>query len=74
MVEEIIIKKDFTDDNIIRILVVRRGSIIKELSEYRKFRHYYHCKGGERRVKELLRAFEFAPVMEVLSQTDLLND
>ena len=47
---------------------------VVELSAYRKFRHYYHCKGGGRRVKKLLRAFKFAPVMEVLNQQKLIAD
>lgn len=47
---------------------------ISELSVYRKFRHYYHCRNGDRRIKRLLKSFRFAPIIEVLKQTDLLQD
>jgi polysaccharide deacetylase family protein (PEP-CTERM system associated) len=46
---------------------------ISPMSYYRKFRHYYHCKKGHVRLKKLLKAFKFAPVIEVLKQNGLLN-
>lgn len=52
------------------------GSVIpriSELSTYRKFRHYYHCKNGDRRVKKLLKAFKFGPAIQVLKDKDLLK-
>lgn len=45
---------------------------ISELSFYRKFRHYYHCKSGEKRLKKLLKAFKFGPVIDVLRNINLL--
>lgn len=44
---------------------------ISELSFYRKFRHYYHCKNGDRRVRKLLKAFKFGTAIDVLSNTGL---
>jgi len=46
---------------------------ISELSAYRKFRHYYHCKKGDKRIKKLLKAFKFAPAIDVLRQGNLLK-
>lgn len=46
---------------------------ISELSVYRKFRHYYHCKNGQARLRKLLKAFKFAPIFEVLKRNGLLN-
>jgi polysaccharide deacetylase family protein (PEP-CTERM system associated) len=46
---------------------------ITELSAYRKFRHYYNCKNGTRRVKKLLRMFRFAPTIDVLRQLNLFE-
>jgi polysaccharide deacetylase family protein (PEP-CTERM system associated) len=46
---------------------------ISGLSAYRKFRHYYHCSSGDRRAKKILKAFKFAPIIEVLKQNGLLN-
>jgi len=47
---------------------------ISEISGYRKFRHYYHCKNGDRQVKKLLDAFKFGPAITVLKQTGLIPD
>jgi len=46
---------------------------IAGMSLYRKFRHYYHCNSGERRVRELLRTFKFGPVIDVLRSRNLLS-
>ncbi len=43
------------------------------LSAYRKFRHYYHCKDGAKRLKMLLQAFKFASIIDVLKGSGLLN-
>ena len=39
---------------------------ITELSAYRKFRHYYNCKGGGKRLKRFLKGHTFGPTIEVL--------
>jgi hypothetical protein len=39
---------------------------IPGLTALRRFRHYYHCAGGERRMAALLAAARFAPVADVL--------
>ncbi len=44
---------------------------IRELSAYRKFRHYYHCKNGQIRLKKLLQTFKFCPAIDVLSNIGL---
>jgi polysaccharide deacetylase family protein (PEP-CTERM system associated) len=44
---------------------------VRELSAYRKFRHYYHCKNGRIRLKKLLQSFKFCPAIDVLSNTGL---
>ena len=46
---------------------------ILELSAYRKFRHYYQCKNGSKRITKLLKEFKFAPVIEVLRKNNLLS-
>ncbi len=46
---------------------------ISEISAVRKFRHYYHCKNGGLRVKRLLKAFRFCPVVEVLRKMKFLE-
>jgi len=46
---------------------------IPGLSAYRKFRHYYNCKNGSKRLKNVLRAFRFGPAIEVLRQRNLLK-
>ena len=47
---------------------------IPELSWYRKFRHYHNCKGGDGRLRQILRAFKFAPAIEILKQKNFLED
>jgi polysaccharide deacetylase family protein (PEP-CTERM system associated) len=39
---------------------------ISPMSYYRRFRHYYHCKDGQTRLKKLLKAFKFGTAIEVL--------
>jgi polysaccharide deacetylase family protein (PEP-CTERM system associated) len=46
---------------------------IPGLSAYRKFRHYYHCRKGHVRLRKLLKASNFASIIEVLKQNGLLN-
>lgn len=46
---------------------------ILELSYYRKFRHYYNCKSGSRRLKEILQAFKFGPAVEILKLRKLIG-
>jgi len=43
---------------------------IKELSAYRSFRHYYNCSTGYLRLQKILKAFKFAPTIEVLRGYD----
>lgn len=40
------------------------------LSCYRKFRHYYHCKNGEKRLKKILKAFNFCTATEILRERE----
>lgn len=46
---------------------------VAELSAYRRFRHYYHCKNGNIRVGKLLKAFKFGTALDVLKNTGLLT-
>jgi polysaccharide deacetylase family protein (PEP-CTERM system associated) len=46
---------------------------ISHISFYRRFRHYYNCKNGTRRVRKLLKALKFGPAIEVLKQRGLLK-
>ena len=39
---------------------------ISPMSYYRRFRHYYHCKKGQARMRKLLKAFKFSTAIEVL--------
>jgi len=47
---------------------------ISPISNLRKFRHYYHCKNGQLRLKKLLQTFKFCPVVDVLSSIGLRQD
>lgn len=47
---------------------------ISELSYYRKFRHYYNCCKGSRRLKEILQRFEFGTIVDILKQRDLIEE
>jgi len=46
---------------------------VSELSTYRKFRHYFHCQNGHKRLDKLLRSFEFGPVIDVLNQQGFIR-
>jgi polysaccharide deacetylase family protein (PEP-CTERM system associated) len=46
---------------------------IPGLSAYRKFRHYYHCKNSDRRIKKILKTFKFAPIIKVLKDRGLVE-
>ena len=45
---------------------------IAGMSYYRRFRHYYHCRGGQARLRKLLKAFKFCPAVEVLKHSKQL--
>ncbi|RKY10258.1 MAG: polysaccharide deacetylase [Planctomycetota bacterium] len=47
---------------------------IRELSAYRKFRHYFHCKNGGKRVKKFLKNTHFASTVEVLRNEGYIED
>ena len=46
---------------------------ISPMSHYRRFRHYYHCKNGQARLRKLLKTSKFGRVIEVLRYHDFLN-
>lgn len=46
---------------------------ITEISSYRKFRHYYNCNKGSRRIKNILQSFKFTSVIEVLKRKNFLE-
>lgn len=51
------------------------GDVIPEipsLSAYRKFRHYYNCDNGYKRLYKLLSSFEFGTAQEILKNKNLL--
>jgi polysaccharide deacetylase family protein (PEP-CTERM system associated) len=41
---------------------------IRELSAYRRFRHYYNCNTGRPRLKKILQAFKFATAIQILEK------
>lgn len=47
---------------------------ISEISHYRKFRHYYNCNTGNRRLRNILQTFKFTSVIEVLKHRNFLED
>jgi polysaccharide deacetylase family protein (PEP-CTERM system associated) len=47
---------------------------ISEISNFRKFRHYYNCKNGSIRLKEILRVFKFGTAIQILKQRNLLEN
>lgn len=47
--------------------------VISELSFYRKFRHYYNCKNGAKRLKRLLKKIKFGPAIQILKQRGLIE-
>lgn len=46
---------------------------IPKLSLWRRFRHYYNTQNGDKRLKEILKVYRFAPVVEVLKQKGLIS-
>ena len=46
---------------------------IAELSAYRKFRHYYHCRKGYSRTKKLLESLPFGPIIEIIKNAGLTD-
>src|SRR5205823_1792847 len=44
---------------------------IRELSAYRRFRHYYNCNTGLPRLKKILQVFRFAPAIQILKKKGL---
>jgi polysaccharide deacetylase family protein (PEP-CTERM system associated) len=46
---------------------------IREISLYRRFRHYYNCSTGSWRLKRILTAFRFAPAIQILLQTGVIQ-
>ncbi|MFH1615851.1 MAG: XrtA system polysaccharide deacetylase [Planctomycetota bacterium] len=46
--------------------------LIREISPYRKFRHYYNCKNGKKRVRYLLQSFDFTSVINILRKNNFI--
>lgn len=46
---------------------------LSRLSTYRKFRHYFNCSKGSRRLKEIFNAFKFGPAVEILKKQYLFG-
>jgi len=46
---------------------------VAELSAYRKFRHYYNCKNGVKRLTTFLKKCSFAPVIDVLAKEGFIT-
>jgi hypothetical protein len=46
--------------------------VIGELTPYRRFRHYFHCQGGDNRLAKILKSFEFTSVINVLQKMELV--
>jgi hypothetical protein len=46
---------------------------IHGISMLRRFRHYYNCDKGGKRLKLMLKDFKFAPIIDVLKQKGLLK-
>ncbi len=46
---------------------------ISKLSIWRKFRHYHNTKNGDKRLRELLKKYRFAPAIEVLKQNRVIS-
>lgn len=47
--------------------------VISELSYYRRFRHYYNCKNGHRRLRKFMQLFRFSTAIEILKKMNLVN-
>jgi polysaccharide deacetylase family protein (PEP-CTERM system associated) len=46
---------------------------IRGVSAYRKFRHYYNCKNGRARLKNLLKSFDFTTAIQILKERGLFG-
>jgi polysaccharide deacetylase family protein (PEP-CTERM system associated) len=46
---------------------------VGEISSYRKFRHYYNCKNGIKRLKKLFYSFEFCSALDILKERGFLQ-
>ena len=46
---------------------------IPGLSAYRKFRHYYNCKNGTKRLKHIWQVFKFGSAIEILKKKGILK-
>lgn len=46
---------------------------VAEISSWRKFRHYYHTKNGDKRLRKILKEYRFAPIIEVLREKNLIS-
>ncbi len=46
---------------------------IPKLTHYRKFRHYYNCKDGSKRLKRILQTFKFSTAIEILKERNNLG-
>ncbi len=46
---------------------------ISGLSTYRKFRHYFNCSRGIRRLKEIFHVFKFGPAVDILKRQGLIG-
>lgn len=47
---------------------------ISPMSYYRRFRHYYHCKNGQARLRKLLKAFKFERAIKVIKQEGFVEE
>jgi polysaccharide deacetylase family protein (PEP-CTERM system associated) len=43
---------------------------IKEMSAYRRFRHYYNCGTGQTRLKKVVKEFKFATAFQILQKKE----
>ncbi len=46
---------------------------ISEMSLYRRFRHYYNCKDGYKRLAKTLKSFDFCTVIELLKENQFVD-
>lgn len=47
--------------------------VISEISYYRKFRHYYNCNNGGKRLKRILKSFRFCTAIDILKENNFLS-
>jgi len=45
---------------------------IRKISPWRRFRHYYNTRNGDKRLKKILKEYNFAPAVEVLKEKGLI--